>query len=58
VLRTLLEEEIAAGRVRPDEFAVVAEQPPAGFPCRLSSRLYPDWPFARLAGTSRTWPRR
>ncbi|MCO5975382.1 sensor histidine kinase [Ideonella oryzae] len=53
VLRTcLLEEEIAAGRVQPDEFAVVAEQPPSGFPCRLSSRLYPDWPFARLAGTS------
>jgi two-component system sensor histidine kinase TtrS len=53
VLRTcLLEEEIAAGRVRPDEFAVVAEQPASGFPCRLSSRLYPDWPFARLAGTS------
>lgn len=48
----LLEEEIARGRVRPDEFAVVAEQPAHGFPCRLSSRLYPDWPFARLAGTS------
>ncbi|MCA6215698.1 PhnD/SsuA/transferrin family substrate-binding protein [Ideonella sp. B7] len=52
VLRTcLLEEEIAEGRVRPDEFAVVAERTQPGFPCRLSSRLYPDWPFARLAGT-------
>lgn len=52
VLRAcLLEDLIAAGRVRPDEFVVVAERPAAGFPCRLSSRLYPDWPFARLAGT-------
>lgn len=53
VLRTcLLEQEIAAGRVAPDEFAVVGERTQAGFPCRLSSRVYPDWPFARLAGTS------
>ena len=53
VLRTcLLEEEIAQGHVRADEFAVVAERRVAGFPCRLSSRLYPDWPFARLANTS------
>ncbi len=48
----LLEDEIARGHVRPDEFAVVAERPTPGFPCRLSSRLYPDWPFARLTGTS------
>lgn len=53
VLRTcMLEDEIAAGRIGADEFAVVGERPPGGFPCRLSSRLYPDWPFARLAGTS------
>lgn len=53
VLRTcLLEDEIADGRVNPDEFAVVAERVVPGFPCRLSSRLYPDWPIARLAGTS------
>lgn len=53
VLRTcLLEDEIAAGRIQPDEFAIVAERTVPGFPCRLSSRLYPDWPFARLAGAS------
>ena len=53
VLRTcLLEDEIADGRVKPDEFAVVAERAVPGFPCQFSSRLYPDWPFARLAGTS------
>jgi len=48
----LLEDEIAEGRVRPDEFVVVAERPAEGFPCRLSSRLYPDWPFARIADTA------
>lgn len=52
VLRAcMLENQIAQGHVAPDEFAVVAERPTPGFPCRLSSRLYPDWPFARLAGT-------
>lgn len=53
VLRTcLLEDEIVAGRVAADEFFIVAERHPPGFPCRASSRLYPDWPFSRLAGTS------
>ena len=53
VVRTcLLEDEIARGAIGPEEFAVVGERPTPGFPCRLSSRLYPDWPFARLADTS------
>ncbi len=47
----LLEDAIAHGRIDRTEFAVVDERPVAGFPCRLSSRLYPDWPFARLADT-------
>jgi two-component system sensor histidine kinase TtrS len=47
----LLEDEIGEGRIRADEFVVVGERPAAGSPCRLSSRLYPDWPFARLAAT-------
>lgn len=52
VLRAcVLEDAIAAGRVRGDEFTVVDERTVVGFPCRLSSRLYPDWPFARLATT-------
>ena len=33
--------------------AVVAERDAGGLPCRLSSRLYPDWPFARLPGVDR-----
>lgn len=53
VLRTcLLEELTAQGRAGPDEFVVIGEQP-SDLPCRTSSRLYPDWPFARLAHTSR-----
>lgn len=52
VLRAcMLENHIAQGLIAPDEFAVVAERPEPGFPCRVSSRLYPDWPFARLAST-------
>lgn len=47
----LLEEAVAAGRISDGAFTVVAERPTPGFPCRVSSRLYPDWPFARLAGT-------
>ncbi len=53
VLRAcVLEDAIAAGRVREGEFAVIEERTVPGFPCRLSSRLYPDWPFSRLVGTS------
>lgn len=54
VLRAcLLEELVADGRVGADEFTVIGERPTTGFPCRVSSRLYPDWPFARLAETPR-----
>lgn len=54
VLRAcLLETLIAGGLVGQDEFAVVAERDAGGLSCRLSSRLYPDWPFARLPGVDR-----
>lgn len=53
VLRVcMLESLIARGLVGEREFAVVAERGAGDLPCRLSSRLYPDWPFARVAGTS------
>jgi two-component system, LuxR family, sensor histidine kinase TtrS len=53
VLRScLLEKEIADGRARAGEFAVVGERTAPGFPCRLSTRLYPDWPFAKARETS------
>lgn len=54
VLRAcLLETLIAQGLVAKGEFAVVAERDAGDVACRLSSRLYPDWPFARLASTDR-----
>ncbi|CAO3426187.1 sensor histidine kinase [Azospirillum endophyticum] len=59
VLRAcLLEEMTAQGRAAPDEFVVVGEKLPSDLPCRVSSRLYPDWPFARLAHTPRDLARR
>lgn len=47
----LLEQLIAQGSVAPHEFKVVGEVSGDGLPCRHSSRLYPDWPFAKLAHT-------
>ncbi len=54
----LLESLVAEGLVEPEQFRVVGERAEPGFPCRLSSRLYPDWPFARLAHTDRDLARR
>jgi two-component system, LuxR family, sensor histidine kinase TtrS len=52
VLRAcVLESLVAAGRVRPDEFAIVDEQPASELPCKSSTRLYPDWPFAKTRDT-------
>jgi two-component system sensor histidine kinase TtrS len=54
VLRTcLLEELIEQGRVTESEFTLIAPRAAAGYPCALSTALYPDWPFARLAHTPR-----
>jgi two-component system sensor histidine kinase TtrS len=52
VLRAcLLEEMEAEGRVAPGEFRVVGRRDEPALPCAVSSRLYPDWPFAKLPGT-------
>ena len=52
VLRAcILEEAIAAGRVKANEFAIVGEKPAPDLSCRVSTRLYPDWPFAKTRGT-------
>lgn len=49
IVRTcLLEQMIANGAIRADALRVLSPVPVAGFPCRTSSRLYPDWPFAAL----------
>lgn len=55
VLRAcLLEEQIGEGRIKPGEFKVIGRHDRPDFPCATSSRLYPDWPFARLADTPHT----
>lgn len=54
----LLEEMAARGRLAMDDFVVLGERPADELPCRVSSRLYPDWPFVRLSHTPRDLARR
>lgn len=46
-----LERMIATGQVREGEFRVIGARTDDDLPCLHSSRLYPDWPFARLSST-------
>lgn len=46
-----LERMAAAGSIRLDEFRILNEQHIAGFPFRLSTQLYPEWPMAAAKGT-------
>lgn len=48
-----METLLAQGRIRAGAYRVLPPPvpPPAGYRCQVSSRLYPDWPFATLAGT-------
>ena len=51
----ILELMAAAGEVRLEDFFVFQRTPPeefADFPFLLSTRLYPEWPMARLRATS------
>lgn len=47
----LFEQLVKEGSLDPAAFRVLEVPRPAGVPCRVSSRLYPEWPFARLAST-------
>ncbi|HYH40268.1 MAG TPA: PhnD/SsuA/transferrin family substrate-binding protein [Azospirillum sp.] len=47
----LLEEMAAEGRIDAGSFRVLAPRSVPGFGCAVSTRLYPDWPFSRLADT-------
>jgi len=40
------------GKIRLNEFRVLNPQHATGFPFALSTRLYPEWPFARARHTS------
>lgn len=52
IVRTCLLEDMAAeGRIRLEDFRVLGVRPAGALPCLTSTPLYPDWPFAKLAGT-------
>lgn len=48
----LLERLIAEGRVEAGEFRVVGRKPSGALNCRVSTRLYPGWPFVKVAQAS------
>jgi len=52
MVRTDTLERLAAdGRIRLGEFRILNPQRAPGFPFALSTRLYPEWPFARARHT-------
>lgn len=48
----ILERMAAAGQIDLDDFHIIAAQTPPGFPLRLSTPLYPEWPFSVLPGVA------
>ncbi|GAB6043780.1 hypothetical protein JCM17961_44610 [Endothiovibrio diazotrophicus] len=48
----ILERMERAGRIDGDEFRVIHPQVHFEFPFRHSTALYPEWPFAKVKGTS------
>lgn len=44
----LIESLIREGRLAPDALKLIAGRQVSGFPQRLSTELYPEWPFAAL----------
>ncbi|MGQ9369890.1 EAL domain-containing protein [Azospirillum sp. ST 5-10] len=47
----LVERLAAEGKLRLEQIRIVNPREEAGFPYRLSTRLYPEWPLAVVAGT-------
>ncbi|MGB2078541.1 MAG: sensor histidine kinase [Vibrio sp.] len=45
----LLEEMVAEGSVNANDFRILDNQAPDGFPCAVSTELYPNWSFAKTA---------
>jgi len=53
ILRSgVLEEMAQNGKIRPEDFRVVAARFVSRFPLMVSTRLYPEWAFARLKHSS------
>ena len=48
----LIEGLVAQGRLRYDQVKVVNKRNEPGYPYLLSTRIYPEWPFAMVSGTS------
>ena len=51
VATPVLEEMIAEGKIKADAFKILNRQEHKEYPYGLSTRLYPEWPFARLKKT-------
>jgi diguanylate cyclase (GGDEF)-like protein len=47
-----LERMASAGKIDPKQLRVLNQQQASGFPFALSTRLYPEWPFAKVRHTS------
>lgn len=47
----MLERMAAEGKIRLEQFRILNPQHVPGFPFTLSTRLYPEWPFARVRHT-------
>ena len=52
VATPILEQMIAEGKIAPGTFRILNKKEDADFPYALSTRLYPEWPFARLKHVS------
>lgn len=48
----LLETLVTEGAVAPEEFRVIGRKPSGTQRCQVSTRLYPGWPFVKVAQTS------
>lgn len=54
----IIERMISEGTVFPEHLRIINSQVLAGFPYRLSTRLYPEWPFIALPHVEQTTIRR
>ena len=48
----LIEKLVAEGLLKADEFKVIGRRPSGTQACQVSTRLYPGWPFVKVAQTS------
>jgi len=51
IATSILEQMIAEGKIAPGTFTILNQNTATYFPYALSTRLYPEWPFAKLKQT-------